>query len=88
LCALRKPIKDNQDQNRTYSLLSLEPNDGCDEKSLPSNIDKNTAVYLKINEPFGCQFTQVIKNVQNLKPSFVIVGSDGPIVSLNDLYIN
>jgi len=82
LCALRKPVKNNQDQNTTNTLVSLEPNDGCDESTLPSKLGKNTAVYLKINEPFGCLFTQVIKNVQNLEPNLVIIGSDGPIVSL------
>jgi hypothetical protein len=81
LCALRKPVKNNQDQNTTNTLISLEPDDGCDASTLPTNLDKNTAIYLKINEPFGCHFTEVIKNVQNLKPNLVIIGSDGPIVS-------
>jgi hypothetical protein len=83
LCALRKSVNDNQDQNRAFSLFSLEPNDGCNKDSLPSRLDKDTVVYLKINEPFLCQFTQVIKNVQSLNPNFVIIGSDGPIVSKN-----
>ena len=82
LCALRKSVNDNQDRNRTFSLFSLEPNDGCNKDSLPSRLEKDTVVYLKINEPFLCQFTQVIKNVQSLNPKFVIIGSDGPIVSI------
>jgi hypothetical protein len=78
ICALKKPISNND--NKEYNLVSLEPNDGCSEftTNLPP---QNSSLYLRIQKPFNCQFSTVIKNVQALDPGFVIIGSDGPIVS-------
>jgi hypothetical protein len=78
ICALKKSILN--DENKEYNLISLEPNDGCSE--FTTNIPpQNSSIYLKIQKPFACQFSTVIKNVQALEPGFVIIGSDGPIVS-------
>jgi hypothetical protein len=80
ICALKKSVLN--DDNTEYNLISLEPDDGCSEftTNLPP---QNSSLYLKIQKPFNCQFSTVIRNVQALNPGFVIIGSDGPIVSYN-----
>ena len=79
ICALKKPFT-NSDLDKPYNLVSLEPYDGCSPYEKPEDFS-NTAVLLRISRPFSCEFAVVINNLQALKPSVVLIGSDGPLVT-------
>jgi hypothetical protein len=84
LCAIKKNVR-KTDYNQVYSLVDLEPLDGCDINSLKS-LD-NGAAFVSIEAPYNCGLAQMLRNFAEKNASLAIIGTNGPMVRAN-LYIN
>jgi hypothetical protein len=83
ICAIKKEISKSgqQDNDKEFNLVYLNNEDACEPFDNADPLINKSAVYLHTPKT-NCPFTQMAKNIQEKSPKLVLIGSNGPIVSL------